>query len=161
MYAGDFADAVDDIFQMFQVGNIQNDIDVGLAVAGAGFNVADVGFGIADHGCDLFQHAEAVVAENGELYWVGAGRSIIVGPLHVNLAFRLIHEIHDVGTIEAVNRHAFAAGNVADDGFAANRVTTTGAVDQQVALSGDANGVVVLIAAKNSPYHAGEAAGFL
>ena len=84
-----------------------------------------------------------------------------MGPLHVNLAFRLIHEIHDVGTIEAVNRHAFAAGDVADDGFAANRVTTTGAVDQQVALSGHANGVVVLVAAKNSPHYAGEAAGFL
>src|SRR6266481_5769110 len=73
VYAGNLADAVNDVLQVLQVGDIEDDIDVRLAIAGAGFDVADVGFSIANHGRDLLQHAEAIVAEDGEFYRVGAG----------------------------------------------------------------------------------------
>src|SRR5882724_11778322 len=131
---------------MLQVGDIEHDVDVGLAITGAGFDVTDVGLCIADHGGDLLQHAEAVVAEDGELYRVGTGGPVIVRPLHVNLPFRLIHQVYYVGTTEPMNRDTLAASDVADDRFTANRVTTAGAVDQEVTLSGYANGVVVLVA---------------
>ena len=82
-----------------------------------------------------------------------------MGPLHVDLPFGFVHQVQHVGTTEGVNRNAFAASDVADDGFAPNRVTTTGAVDQQVALPSYANGVVVLVASKDAPHNAGESTG--
>ena len=39
--------------------------------------------------------------------------------------------------------NAFAAGDVADDGLAANGVATTGAIDEEVTLSADDDGVAV------------------
>src|SRR5580704_7429458 len=159
--ARDFAYAIDDIFQVLQVCDVEHDVDVGLAVIGAGFDIADVGFGIADDGSDLLQHAEAVVAEYGEFHGIGVGRAIVLGPLDVDSPLRFIHQVHHVGTIERVDGDAFAAGHVADDGFAADRVTTACAIDQQVALSLDADGVVVLVATENATHHTGQAGGFL
>ena len=53
MHAGNFADAVDYVFEVLQVFDLHDDVDVGLAVFGAGAYAADVGFEVADDGGDL------------------------------------------------------------------------------------------------------------
>ena len=131
------------VFQVFEVGDVEDDVDDGLAVGGAGFDVADVGFGVADDACDLFQHAVAVVAENGELDRVSSRGRFVAGPRDVDAALGLVHQVHDVWTIDGVDGDALAARDVADDGFAADRVTTSGTIDEQVALALDDDGVVV------------------
>ena len=50
---------------------------------------------------------------------------------------------------------AFAARDVADNAFAANRIATARAVDQHVALPADRDGVVI---AEDAAHHAGDAA---
>src|ERR1700690_3794929 len=88
--AGDLTHAIDDVFQVFQVGNVEHDVDIRLAVVGTGLDVADVGLGIADHGGYLLQHPKTIVAEDRKLHRIGAGRSVVLGPLHIDLAFRFI-----------------------------------------------------------------------
>ena len=44
-------------------------------------------------------------------------------------------KIVNVGTIHRMHRHAFAARDVSDDRFAANRIATSRAIDQHVALA--------------------------
>src|SRR5438270_5652802 len=61
--AGNLAHAGDDRLQMLQVGDVEHDVDVGLAVAGARFDISDICFGITDHGSDLLQHAPLVITE--------------------------------------------------------------------------------------------------
>ena len=51
--------------------------------------------------------------------------------------------------------HALAAGDVAYDLFAANRVTTSRAIDQQIVVALHLDGRAV--AAEDAPHHAGEA----
>src|SRR5579863_8679574 len=158
---GNLAHAVDDVFQVLEVCNIENDIDVGLCVRAAHLNVADVGFGVADHGRYLFQHAESIVAKDGKLHGIRARRSLIVGPFHIDAALRLIQEVHDVRAIEGVDGYAFAAGYVTDHALAADGVATAGAVHEQITMAFYADGVVAAVSAENPPNHAGDAAGFI
>src|SRR5580765_1708900 len=139
---------------MLEVADVENDIHDCLAVGGAGFDVADVGFGVANHAGDQLQHAVAVVAKNGELHGVNVGRRFILRPRNVDAALRLVHEVHDIRTTHGVHRYALAPCHVADDPFAADRVATACAVDQQVARAFDGDGVVV--AAENPSYHAAD-----
>ena len=142
--AGDLADAVHNFLEMLEVGDFQDHIHLGLSVLAVGLNVADVGAGVADDGDDLFQHAGAVVADQGEFDGIGNGLAFnVAGPFNVDAAVGFVEKIGDVGAVDGVDGHAFAAGNVADDGFAANRVATAGAIDEQVAVPADDDGVGV------------------
>src|SRR4029077_1707972 len=114
-----------------------------------------------DHRCDLFQHTKTIVAEHRELHRIGTRRSVVLGPLHINLAFRFIQQVGHVGTIDGMDGNALATSDVADDGLAPNRVATAGAIHQQVAVALDANGVVVLVATEDAPHHARESARLL
>jgi hypothetical protein len=53
MHTGDFAHSVDYVFEVLEVFDFHDDVDVGLAVFGAGAYAADVGFEVADYGGDL------------------------------------------------------------------------------------------------------------
>src|ERR1700690_1990568 len=160
VHAGNLPHTVDDLLQMFQVGDVEHHVDAGLAVVAAGFHAADVGFGIADHGRDLLQHAEAIVAEQRELYRIGNGMPVFIfvaGPPHVDPPDGLAEKIGDVRTVDGVDSHSFAAGDIADYGLPANRVATLGSIHQQVALSADDDGVAV--STKNPAHRAGKALG--
>jgi hypothetical protein len=63
VHAGDLAQTGNDAFQVFEIFNIDDDVDIGLAVGSASFDIADVGAVIADNGCDLLEYAGTVVAE--------------------------------------------------------------------------------------------------
>ena len=135
MYARNLADALDDLLEMFQVGDVEDDVDVGLSVGRAGFDIPDIRLAVADNCCDLFEHSKTVVAVEGEFYGVGCGRALsVASPLNVNLTVRFIHQRCHVGTGDRVNGYTFSARNVSDNGFTPDRVATPGAIDKQVAM---------------------------
>src|SRR5580658_1361031 len=158
MHAGNLAYAVDDVFEMLQVGNVENDIDVSLPIRTAYLHIADVGFGIADHGCNLFQHAEAVVTEDRELYRVRTRGSLVASPFHIDATLRLVQQVHHVGAIHRVDSDALASGYIADHVLAPDRVTAAGSVYKEVAVALYANSVVAAVSAENSPDYARYAA---
>src|SRR5271157_1990968 len=119
-----------------------------------GGDVADVALGVADHARNALQHAEAVVAVNGEFYGIGGRSAFITGPLDINTAFGFVEEVGNVGTIHRVHGHALAACDVADDALTADGIATSRAVDQHVTLSADGNRIVI---PKNSADYAGNA----
>ncbi len=138
MHSGDLADALDDLFQVFEVGDVEDDVDIGLSVGCAGFDVADIRFAVADDSSDLLEHSETVVAVERQFHRVGGWRAVgIVSPLDVNLAVRLIHERGDIGTVDGVDRNTFSARHVSDDGFPANRIAAPRAIDKQISVSLD------------------------
>src|SRR5437868_3148501 len=115
------ANTVHDFLEVFQVGDFEDYVHAGLAVLAPRFYVADVGVGVADEGGDLFEHAEAVVAEQRDFYGIGNGQAVFVAcPEHVDAAIGFVKKIGDVGTVDGVDGNAFAAGDIADDGLAAN-----------------------------------------
>src|SRR5271170_1075221 len=161
MYAGNLADAVDDVFQVLQVGDIENNIDVGLCIRAAHLDIADIGFRVADDGRNLFQHAETIIAEDRKLHRIRTRGSFIVGPFHIDSAFRLVHQIHHVGAIHGVDGDAFAASHIADHVLAADGVAAAGAIHQQIAVALYADGVVAAVSAKNPAHDAGDPAGLV
>ena len=149
----DLADAVDNALQVFEVGNFEDHVDVGLTVFAAGRDVADVGVGVADDGGDLFKHAEAIVAEQRDFYGIGDGLAIFVsGPEDIDAAIGLVEKVSHVRTIDGVDGDAFAPSYVAGDGFSANWITTAGAIDEEIA--GSANDDGVGIASEDAADHA-------
>src|SRR6266851_5485342 len=125
MHPGDLADTVHDFLEVFQVGDFEDYIYAGLAVLATSFYVADVGVGVADEGGDLFEHAKAIIAEKRDFDGIGNRLTVfLAGPEHVDAAVGFVEKISDVRTVDGVDGNAFAAGDIADDGLAANRVAT-------------------------------------
>src|SRR6202161_2007488 len=127
MDAGNFSQSGDDLFEMFEVGDIEHDFHAGLAVGGASGDVADVAFGVADHAGNTLQHPETIVAEDSEFYGIGCGSGFVARPSHFNFSLRLVKKIGDVRTVDGVDGNSFAERDVADDDFSAVGVTTEGA----------------------------------
>ena len=140
----DAAEFVDQAVEVADVNGLDDEVDDGASVGGGvGGGGADVGAVVGDDGGELLEEAGAVVAEDGEFDGVGlrlggSGGSGVAGewgPLDLDAAVGLVEEVLDVGTAAGVDGDAFTAGDVADDLFAADRVTTAGAVDEQVVLT--------------------------
>src|SRR5258708_16846280 len=107
--------AVDDFLEVFQVGDFEDYVHAGLSVLAASFDVADVGVGVADEGSDLFEHAEAVIAEKSDFYRICNRLAVFVaGPKYVDAAVRFVEKIGDVRTVDGVDGNAFAPGNISD-----------------------------------------------
>jgi MFS family permease len=89
--------------------------------------------------------AEILHAGARGLGWLRAAPSIgaisVASPLDVNLAVRFIHQSGHVGTRDGMDCNTFSAGNVSHNGFTAYLVATPGAIDKQVAMAFDDNGV--------------------
>src|ERR1700674_97388 len=151
VYTGNLSHAVDDIFQVLQVGNIENDIDVGLRVRAAHLDVADIGFAIADHGGNLLQHAETIVAKDRKLHRIRTRGSLVVRPFHIDAAFRLIQQVHHVGAIHGVDGDAFAAGHITYHVLAPDGIAASGAIHEQIAVAFYTDGIVAAVSAENPP----------
>src|SRR5258708_5486529 len=149
MHARDFAQAHNDLLQVFEVGDVEHDLDTGLAIRGMSGDVADVALGVADDASDAFQHAETVVAEHCKFYGIGGGRGFVAGPFHIDAALWFVEQVCDVRTIDRMHGHAFAPRDVADNTFATNGIATSGPVDEHVALAFDRDGVVIAEDAAN------------
>ena len=53
-------------------------------------------------------------------------------PFDIDLALDLIHQVLHVGAVGRMHGDAFAARDISDDRFAANRIAALGAVDHQI-----------------------------
>ena len=71
------------------------------------------------------------------------GVAFVAGPFDVDLAFRFVKQIRDIRTIDRMHSHAFAARDISDDAFAADRIAAARAVDEHVSLAADCDGVVI------------------
>ena len=116
-------------------------LDDGFAIlVVADIDAADVGVVVGDDGDQLLQHAGAVVAGDGDLDRIAlrpACGIAYAGPLDIDAAVALVEQVLHIGTAAGMDGHAFAAGDVADDLFAANGVATSRAIDEQVVLALD------------------------
>src|SRR5215471_2302030 len=137
---------------MLEVRDVEDDFDAGLTVGRMGGDVADVAFRVPDHSRDVFQHAKSVVTINSQLDGICGRNRIVARPLDINLALGFIEKIRNIWAIERMHSYALATSDVADDTFAANRVTTARAVDQHVSLAANRYGIVVT---KNAADYAG------
>ncbi len=90
------------------------------------------------------EHAGPVVGVDDDAHREGVARR--ARPLHVDLALHVVHQVLHVGAIEGMHRHALAAGDVADDGFAADGVAALGAIDQQVVDALDLDDQIAVVA---------------
>src|SRR5580693_8182643 len=140
---------------MLQVSDVENNFHAGLAVGGVGSDVADVAFGVADHSGNVLEHAKAVVAKHCQLHRISGRSAFVAGPFDVDAALGLIHQVGHVRTVDRVHSHALASGDVADNAFSANRITTLRAINQHVALPANGDGVVV---AEDAAHDAGDCA---
>ena len=103
------------------------------------FDTADIGVVVGDNGGQLLEHAGAIVAEDGDLDRIALGAAGILfayaRPLDRDAAVALVEQVLHVGTTARMDRDALAARHVADDFFAANRIATSRAIDQQIVLA--------------------------
>src|SRR5579859_122051 len=170
-HAGNLTQVGDDALQVRQVSNIDHDVDGGLQVSGARGHILDIGIVVADDGGYLFQHAEAVVAEDVEADGIGgnAGGFTTRGlaPLYGDAAVGVIHQCIQVRTAPGVHGHALAAGDVTNNLLAADGVATARTIHQQVIMPHDLDGGGIRPAgsgacswshSQNAAHHVGEAA---
>src|SRR5262249_27030011 len=153
---GNLSNTPNNVFQVLQVGNIQNDIDVSVPIGGVGFNVTNVGAAVADDRRDLLQHAKTIVAIHGQLYGIGTRRPIVDCPFDINLALRFIQQVSDIRTVLRMHGHAFAASHVTDNTFTTNRIAALGPIHQQVTVALHADGIGAVIASEHAPHNAHE-----
>src|SRR5258708_34218789 len=113
MHPRNLPHAVDDFLEVFQVGDFEDYVHARLPVLAASFDVADVGVGVADEGSDLFEHAEAVIAEKSDFYRICNRLAVFVaGPKYVDAAVRFVGRIGDLRTGGGVGGNPLAPGNV-------------------------------------------------
>src|ERR1019366_6253950 len=108
------------------------------------FEAADVGIFIREHAGELMQKAGPVVGVNHDANGERIAR--VARPVDFNLALGVVHEILHVRARPRVNRYPLAAGDIADDTFALDRVTALRPIDHDVVHAVDFNnGIVVLL----------------
>ena len=103
-------------------------------------DAADVGVVVGDDGGEFLKHAGAVVAVDRDFDGIALRTAAIfayAGPLDGDAAVALVKQVLHIGAAAGVNGDAFAAGDVADDFFAADRVATARAVDEEIVLALD------------------------
>src|SRR5919204_4840795 len=143
---------------MLEILNINNHVNVGLAIGSAGFDVAYIGVVVADYGGNLLQHSGAVVAKNRQLYRISRAFAILTRPFHRNAAIGVIYQVSHISTAARMHRHAFTAGDIANYIFAANGIAASRPVNKQIVVAFYLYGVVVT--PKNTPHHAGDSVAF-
>src|ERR1039457_2555507 len=137
MHARNLPQPGHNLLEMLKVGDVEHDLHAGLAIFGTRSDVSYITLGISYYTCNAFKHTKTVVAINRELDRISRGRALIASPLHIDAAFRLVHQVGDVRTIHRVHRDSLAAGDVADNALPANRIAAARAVDQHISLAFD------------------------
>src|SRR5260370_3815097 len=133
--AGYFADIDENGFELAFIGNFEVGVNTRVGTIGTAFEIVNVGTGAADDSGDFGEKAGTVARADGELdgkFGFGAA-----APLDGNAAFRLVHQILDVGTLASVHGDAAASRDVADNFVARNGIAALGAVNKQVVVAFD------------------------
>jgi len=98
-------------------------------------DAADVGVVIGNHSGEFLEHAGAIVAINRDLNWVTLSSPRVIadtGPLDGNPPIALVKKVLHVGTAAGVDSHSLSTGDVSDDLFSADWITTARAVDEEI-----------------------------
>src|SRR5438477_3683418 len=132
---------------------------MGLAARRLSFNVSDISLAVAYDCSDLLEHAEAVITKNCQLDGEGIGNTFLLAPLDINFALRLIHQVKHIRTIQRMHRDSLATSNIPHDILAANRITTPGTIDQQIAMPFNADRIAV-VAAEDATHYAADSRVF-
>src|SRR5882757_4622111 len=131
--AGDFFDVDQDGFELAFIGDFEVGVNARVGAVRAAFQVMNVGTSAADDGSDFGEKAGAVARADSELdRKLGFGAA---APLDGDAAFRLVHEILNVGTLASVNGDSSSSRDVADNFVAGNGVAALGAVDEQIVVT--------------------------
>ena len=125
---------------MAKVLSIDNEFNDGLAVVRlASVNAANIRVVVGDHSGKLLQHPGAVVAVNSHAHREALQMAVLLvrraRPLHVDAAVALVKQILHIRAAARMHRYAFAAGHVANNLFAANRIATSRAIHKQIVLA--------------------------
>ena len=85
---------------------------------------------------EAFKGIAVLIAGSGFLALIGRDAQAlaerIVRHLHLDPALRVVEQVDDVGARRRVHRHALAAGDVADDLLAVQRVATARTINHQI-----------------------------
>src|SRR5229473_2457367 len=133
--AGNFADVDEDGFELSLIGDFQIGVNARIGAIRAAFEIVNVGAGSADDGGDFGKKSGAIACADRELD--GESGFGAAAPFDGNAAFGLVHKVLDVGTRSRVHGDAAAAGDVADDFVAGNRVAALSAVNKQIVVAFD------------------------
>src|SRR5260370_2169517 len=131
-YARDAAHGGYQFFELCFVAHIDGHFhDAAIVIGGAlGFQAADVGVLVGQDARELIEHAGTIVGVDHDAHREGVLGG--AGPLHFDFALHVVHQALYVRTHFGVYGHALAAGHVADDGLAANRIAALDAVHHEV-----------------------------
>src|ERR1051325_8074167 len=141
--AGDFAYRGHDLVEVLEVEDFDRDLYAAAVVrldrSVRGANVGlDVLYGVRHVG----NHARAVLRYREQAHGVRGLARAHVGPLDLDDALRVHHQLLHVRAAPRVHGHALAARDVADDVLAADGVAAAGARDQKVVHAEHDDGVL-------------------
>src|SRR3989442_11475785 len=127
---------------MLHVKSLHSDFDAALVVGcDGGASVANPGLHVGNYTRDACDHPSAILGDGEELYRVS---SLLGprGPFHRYDALRIYHQLLYVLAARSMHCDTFAAGDIADDLFAVQRIAATGAIDHQILDAMNHNRVV-------------------
>src|ERR1700689_3211325 len=131
------------LFQVFEVGDVEHDLHASLAVLSTRPNISYITLSISDYTSNTFKHTKPVITINRKFHRISRRGGLVPRPLHIDAPFRFVHQVGNVRTAHCVHRHALATSDVAHDALSPNRIATARAVDQHVTLALDHDGVVI------------------
>src|SRR5215207_7177331 len=141
--AGHLADGGHDLVEVFEVEDLDRDLDAAAVVGGdRRVRGADVGLDVLDGVRHVGDHAGAVLGDGEEFDGVGGLARARVGPLDLDDALGVDHQLLDVRAAPRVDGDALAARDVADDLLAADGVAAARARHQQVVHAAHDDGVL-------------------
>src|SRR5690606_40372401 len=136
-HAGDAPDRPHDLLEVGQVLDFDDEGAGHPAFDGLDLRRADVGPGVRDRRRDLGEEAAAVVALDDEADEEAVARLGL--PLDLDPPLRVVAQVEDVGAVGAMDRDPAAAGDVADDAVAGDRLAALGVPHHQVVEPLDAD----------------------
>src|ERR1035437_4579562 len=141
-YARNAAHGGQQLFELFLVAHVDGHFDDTAIVIGLGlgFEAADVGILAGEHAGELIEHAGTIVGVDHDAD--GKGVRGGAGPFDFDLALHVVEQALDIGAHTGMHGDAFAAGHVAHDGLAADRIAALGAVDHEVVEAPDPDDAV-------------------
>src|SRR5215207_8524305 len=141
--AGHLADGGHDLVEVFEVEDLDRDLDAAAVVGGdRRVRGADVGLDVLDGVRHVGDHARPVLGDGEEFDGVGGLARPRVGPLDLDDALGVDHQLLDVRAAPRVDGDALAARDVADDLLAADGVAAARARHQQVVHAAHDDGVL-------------------
>ena len=130
---------------MLDVADLDRHVDPPHLVVNRRLDVPDVRVDAGNLRTDVSQNSLAILDLNRQPDGVG-GPVLPLVPLDRDPAFRVVQQIQDVRAGRRVNGDPLAAGHVADNLFAANRVAAARPEDHQIVDAVDGDLVVAVVA---------------